>query len=65
MGICRAPLPVPCEVLGMSRAPGLDRSWCWLLWSVLPLDGREMLRTCPAKNQEGNLVIKEAQKKEA
>lgn len=24
-----------------------------------------MLRTCPDKNQEGNLVIKEAQKKEA
>lgn len=37
---------------------------CWLSWSVLSsLDGREMLRTCPAKNQEENLVIKEAQKK--
>lgn len=37
---------------------------CWLLRSVfLSLDGREMLRTCSAKNQEENLVIKEAQKK--
>ena len=32
-----------------------------MLWSVLsPLNGREMLRTCPVKDHEGNL-IKEAQ----